>query len=95
MNQNQKMLLGVGVLAVAGYMLWQQSRKKSFASRRAAAPIFAGKCGKGTGICCFSRSYDEDTKMFTCCKGHKEKGTANTTCPGGGSFADYGTPMDI
>ena len=29
MNKNTKMIIGVGVVAVAGYLLYQQSQKKS------------------------------------------------------------------
>ena len=32
MNKNPKMIIGVGVVAVAGYLLWKQSQKKSFAN---------------------------------------------------------------
>ena len=97
MNNNQKMLLGVGVLAVAGYMLWQQSQKKtkSFVSRKAAAPVFAGNCGKGTGFCCNARDYDTEAKKFNCCRGFQEAGTAKMGCPSGGGFADYGEAMAI
>ena len=37
MTKNQKMLLGIGVLAAAGYMIWKQGQKKT------PAASFAGK----------------------------------------------------
>ena len=30
MNKNTKMLLGVGALAVAGYLIYQKNKKKNF-----------------------------------------------------------------
>ena len=76
MNKNQQMLLGVGVLAVAGYMLWKQSQKKSFANATARVkPIFAGNCGKGTGQCCHAKTCTEG--KCQCCRGFEEKGTVD------------------
>lgn len=94
MNKNQKLLLGVGLVAVAGYLLWQQNQKKSFANamgRAKAAPIFGGGggCGKGSGRCCFAKSCNDG--KCQCCKGFEESGTDKMGCPGSG-FADYGTP---
>lgn len=95
MTQNQKMLLGVGVLAVAGYLLWQQSQKpKSFANAAARmSPVFGGGgCGKGTGKCCHAKSCAEDGngKKCQCCRGFQESDTVDFKCGGGSGLADYG-----
>jgi hypothetical protein len=89
MTQNQKMLLGVGVLAVAGYLLWQQSQKpKSFANAAARmSPVFGGgDCGKGTGKCCKAKTCNDG--KCQCCRGFEEKGTNAMGC--GQGLADYG-----
>ena len=40
MNKNTKMIIGVGVVAVAGYLLWKQSQKKtSFANLTAKTAL--------------------------------------------------------
>ena len=91
MTQNQKMLLGVGVLAVAGYLLWQQSQKKSFANATARVkPVFGGggDCGKRTGKCCHAKTCEGG--KCQCCRGFEEAGTNDMKCGGGSGFADYG-----
>jgi len=46
MNKQTKMLLGVAVVGIGGYLLWKQSQKpKSFAN------LSAGNMGLRTGYC--------------------------------------------
>jgi hypothetical protein len=53
-TKNQKMLLGVGAVAVVGYLVYQQMNKKSFAGEKmnASGRVFAktrasSTCGPG------------------------------------------------
>ena len=70
MTKQTKMILGVGVLAVAGYLLWKQSSKKSFANLTAS-----GLGGAPTAMrCCGHKSKVVNTESpsgytFTCCGG--------------------------
>ena len=40
MNKNQKLLLGVAVLGVGGYLLWRSTRKGNFANFKSAGARF-------------------------------------------------------
>ena len=86
------MLLGVGVLAVAGYLLWKQSQKpKSFANLMAnPGGGGSGACGRGTGQCCKASKCKGGS--CKCCKGFEEPGTKAMGC-GGNIFGgdDYAT----
>ena len=49
MTKNQKMLLGVGAVAIAGYLVYQQMNKNSFAN--ASGRSIFGKARTSTKIC--------------------------------------------
>jgi hypothetical protein len=58
MNKKTKMLLGVGVVAVAAYYFWMQSKKKE-----TAKASFVGADGVfGGGVCTFQSLRDGRTK---------------------------------
>ena len=67
MEKNTKMLLGIGVLAVAGYLLWKKSTP-------AVAPAPAKKVGMVAsdkppkGYCC-GHSGMNSQGLYTCCNG--------------------------
>jgi hypothetical protein len=74
MNKQTKMLIGVGVVAVAGYVYWKSTQKKSFANL--TAPNCLGNPDQEACSC----SYNTPSG----CK--KEVGTANdgtTLCANG------------
>jgi hypothetical protein len=49
MDKNTKMLLGVGAVAVVGYLVYQQMNKpKGFMNLTAPNPAFMVTCGDGT-----------------------------------------------
>ena len=76
MDKKTQMLVGVGVLAAAGYLIWKQSQKpKSFANLMAAptALIEVPKCLKG---------YNEKLgDWYICCNPmYKAKESVSTKC---------------
>lgn len=79
MDKNTKMILGVGAVAAAGYLLWKQSQKpKSFANLMAkaaptAALIEVPKCLKG-----YNEKFGE---WYVCCNPmYKSKESVEVKC---------------
>lgn len=99
MNKNQKMLLGVGVLAVAGYLIWKQTQKpKSFANVVAGPGLGGGgglgaPCGRGTGLCCNAKKCTR--RSCECCRGFEEPGTKKLGCTISGLDDAYGAEMSM
>ena len=89
MTKNTKMLIGVAVVAAAGYYLWSQSQKKSFAN--ATSKVLANDCSGATGgtpngetgMCCYAKSCTGG--KCQCCRGGEAAGTKNMNCKGGTS----------
>lgn len=82
MTKNQKMLLGVGVLAVAGYLIWKQSQKKSFANL--VAPDCTGKEGTPGCTCpCKNPVGTANDGTVLCANGHTCCGKKLGQCPPG------------
>jgi hypothetical protein len=63
MNKQTKMLVGVGVVAVAGYFIYQSTQKKSFANLTAPTGLGGGEAS-GTCPCSYpvsvKHNYDEN-----------------------------------
>jgi hypothetical protein len=76
MDKNTKMILGVGAVAAAGYLLWKQSQKpKSFANLMAPsmALIEVPKCLKG-----YNEKFGE---WYICCNPmYKSKDSVDVKC---------------
>jgi len=88
MNKNQKLLLGVGVLAVAGYLLWQQSQKPKPSFANLVAPDCGAPGTQSTTVGCkcpcknpLSTASDGTT---LCANGHVCCGDKLGPCPAGG-----------
>jgi len=73
MDKKTKLILGVGVLAAAGYLIWKQGQKPkaSFVSRMAAAP--------SVNACCGHTGKDADGK-YICCNGTKAWNSLGHPC---------------
>lgn len=85
MDKKTQMLVGVGVLAAAGYLIWKQNQKpKSFANLAAApmALIEVPKCLKG-----YNEKFGD---WYVCCNPmYKSKESVEVKC------GPKGTPMAI
>jgi hypothetical protein len=68
MTKQTKMILGVGVVAVAGYLLWKQSKMKGFANAAGTSPSAMRCCGH-TGKTANAESPSGFT--YDCCNGQK------------------------
>lgn len=101
MNKNQQLLLGVGVLAVAGYLIWQQSQKpKSFANVIAGS-LGAPDCGEpgtsnpntGCKCPCANPVGTANDGTILCANGHTCCGNVLGPCPPGGGPKPKGTSL--
>jgi len=85
MTKKTQMILGVGVLAVAGYLLWKQSSKKSFANLTASGAL--GGVGTMAMRCCGHTAKKENADSpsgftFTCCNGQSAPYSNGNPCGG-------------
>jgi hypothetical protein len=73
MNKNTKMIIGVGVVAVAGYLLWMQSQKKSSSFANLTARTRMGTLDAGTCPCKKvkeTKTLTDGGKVDVCADGH-------------------------
>lgn len=95
MNYNQKMLLGVAVVGVAGYYYWKSQQKTakfvgangSLFDGRPDSPIFAGMAGyanfKDTACLCHTGSDTVGGKtIYKCGDGVHLSASSNGACKG-------------
>jgi hypothetical protein len=71
MNKNTKMILGVGAVAIVGYLVWKQMSKPKASFANLTAPIFGGPAAT---ICCgHTASYPNPNSAsgytYKCCNG--------------------------
>jgi hypothetical protein len=74
MNKNTKMILGVGALAIVGYLVWKQMSKPkaAFANLTAAAP--GCPCGQA------APAGDQTMPGWTVCAGKNDQGEYDKAC---------------
>ena len=87
MNKQTKMLIGVGVVAVAGYVYWKSTQKKSFANL--GGNVFGKRADDTKGNCpCMYPRNSVLIGAYTGGNSNVPEGTWMTTCtirPNGGA----------
>ena len=82
MNKNTKMILGVGAVAIVGYLIWKQMPKKNFANLRGGGGglelMEVANCAAG-----YQEKYTDSTgqEMYICCDPrYKSKSAKDKKC---------------
>lgn len=78
MNKNQKLLLGVAVVGIGGYLLWRSTQKKKFAGFMAPTNFVKSCCGHT------EKKVINGNDVYLCCNGKdispKSAGNPCSTC---------------
>jgi hypothetical protein len=88
MDKKTKMLLGVGVLAVAGYLLWKQSQKPKAFANLAAAPDCKDQNQVGCKCPCKNKVGTAQDGTTLCANGHTCCGDKLGACPPGATAVE-------